>query len=138
MYTLVFTKSHYKTLMREAARDNQVEICGLVGGTWHKMVAVAQRLVAVPNIARQPQVEFRMAPEIQVQTMLDFEDSRLSLVAIYHSHPKGPPYPSVRDIREHSYPDSLSVIISPNEDSVTAWRIVRGDVLPVKINTHPQ
>lgn len=141
MYRLILTEYQFDRLCSHAAETPDTEVCGLVGGAWQGMTAVAQQIVAVPNIAAQPTAHFVMAPQVQVRVMLDFEDAGLALVAIYHSHPRGPSVPSETDIREYAYPDSLCVILSPDEHKVfgaTAWRIRQGKVYPAKVNTHPQ
>jgi proteasome lid subunit RPN8/RPN11 len=41
------------------------------------------------------------------------ENSGNEMIAIYHSHPNGPPVPSPTDIRESGYPDSYYLIWHP-------------------------
>ncbi len=58
--------------------------------------------------------------------MIDFEDAGLELVAIYHSHPRGPETPSPSDIAHAFYPDSVYLIVSlamPDQPMVRGFRI---------------
>ena len=56
-------------------------------------------------------------------------------LAIYHSHPAGPPIPSQTDIAEAFYPDSVYIIISlaHKPPSVRAFRIAGGVVTEVEL-----
>jgi proteasome lid subunit RPN8/RPN11 len=84
------------------------EACGLIGGTADKAL-VAQ---PITNELHSP-VRFRMDPAEQLQAFLQFESQGLDLLAIYHSHPNGPPHPSPTDIEEFLYPGVLYLILSP-------------------------
>ncbi len=55
---------------------------------------------------------FKMDPQEQFAAFQRIEANDWELIAIYHSHPEGPPSPSITDIKEHAYPGVLSVIFS--------------------------
>ncbi len=42
--------------------------------------------------------------------MIDFEDAGLELLAIYHSHPRGPATPSETDVARAFYPEAIYLI----------------------------
>ena len=96
------------------------EVCGLAGGT----NGLVQRVIPVSNTEHSP-VRFRMDPAGQLKAMLELEKDGLEIVAIYHSHPGGPSFPSATDIEEFAYPGVLSLIWSPGEKSwqAKAYRI---------------
>ena len=59
------------------------------------------------------------------------------LQAIYHSHPHGPPHPSVIDIEQHQYPDTYYLIISltrPDQLELLGFLIRDGTYEEVGIN----
>ncbi len=51
-----------------------------------------------------------MDPSEQVRALFGFVESGLELIAIYHSHPSGPPGPSLTDLREAAYPEAYQLI----------------------------
>jgi proteasome lid subunit RPN8/RPN11 len=69
--------------------------------------------------------------------MNDLLRSGLEMVAFYHSHPAGPPYPSAEDIRLAFYPDVITVIVSlhePGRPLAQAFYIRAGLVEKVEIH----
>ena len=84
------------------------EACGLVAGQDGKSID----LFHIPNVLLSI-VKFRMDPREQVQHLLMFESRGWDLLAIYHSHPYGPSYPSQTDIAEAAYPETIYLIWSP-------------------------
>jgi len=59
-------------------------------------------------------------PEEQYRAMKEIADSGESLLAIYHSHPWGPAYPSKRDVNMAFYPESFYLIISLHKTAPSA------------------
>jgi proteasome lid subunit RPN8/RPN11 len=76
------------------------EACGLLGGKND----ISQVVYKIANELKSP-VRFRMNAHDQIQALLQIEESGLDLLAIYHSHPAGPAYPSQTDLGELTYPD---------------------------------
>ena len=63
------------------------------------------------------------------------------MVAIYHSHPGSPAYPSGKDVGLAFYPDSLYIIVGlcdKERPEVRAYRIVEGKVSEVGIEVRNQ
>jgi proteasome lid subunit RPN8/RPN11 len=90
------------------------EACGLIGGLRAADGAgLAQMILPVENSLHSP-TRFRMEPAAQLQAMLAIESGGLDLLAIFHSHPNGPPVPSITDRAEFAYPGSLVVIFAPS------------------------
>ena len=92
-------------MLEHVAHEAPIEACGLLGGSNFRV----QQVVPITNAAKS-QVRYRMNPAEQVGALLGFEERGIELVAIYHSHPSGPPGPSSIDIREHAYPEALQLI----------------------------
>lgn len=84
------------------------EACGLVGGkNGH-----GERFIPVTNQLHSP-VEFKMNPQEQLNAMLALEKDEMEIVAIFHSHPKGPAGPSLTDLQRHYYLEASLLIASP-------------------------
>jgi len=76
-----------------------------------------------------------MDPNEQFSIMKEIKKSGLDMTAIYHSHPDLEAYPSQKDIKLASYPDSLYLIISllNKEPKTKAFTIKNEKVREVEI-----
>ena len=117
-----FSRAQLEQMIAQARADAPLETCGLLAGRDGRVT----RVLPVPNILRS-RVAYRMDGQefLDAMAACDFEP-----LAIYHSHPQGPPVPSPTDVAESYYPDSIYVIISLAQEppSVRAFRIVSGVV----------
>jgi len=79
------------------------------------------------NVDASPS-RFTMDPAEVIVALQEIDERCWWLGAIVHSHPHGPAKPSTTDLREASYPDALSVIVSLAEQPacVRAWRLPVG------------
>jgi len=84
------------------------EACGLLGGS----AGQVERVYRVENI-RHSRSDYYMDPNQQVSAMLAIEAAGWELCGIFHSHPAGPPEPSVTDIDRAYYPDAVYIILAP-------------------------
>jgi proteasome lid subunit RPN8/RPN11 len=120
MWTLRLSRVQLEQMIAQARADAPLETCGLLAGREGRVT----RVLPVPNILRS-RVAYRMDGQefLDAMAACDFEP-----LAIYHSHPQGPPVPSPTDVAESYYPDSIYVIISLAQEppSVRAFRIVNG------------
>jgi [CysO sulfur-carrier protein]-S-L-cysteine hydrolase len=115
---LVFTQAIYTELLATASEGYPEEICGLIAG----IASRAIRLYPIENIHHSP-VSYEMDPVQQIKAMLSMEADGLEMVAIYHSHPHGPPYPSPSDVAQAYYPEAMQIIISINHHKVPALQV---------------
>lgn len=83
------------------------EVCGLISGRAGAPVAVHPGR----NISPTPRVTYELDHET-LALQIQFEDQRLELFGVYHSHPQGPEGPSETDVRLAFYPDAVYVIVS--------------------------
>ncbi len=90
-----------------------LEGCGLLAGDETGMVTA---VYPIDNML-QSATAYKMRPQQQVEAMLAMEAAGWRLLAIYHSHPQGPPQPSATDIALTTYPDALHVIVSLPEQA---------------------
>ena len=110
-------------MIAQARADTPLETCGLLAGRDGR----ATRALPVPNVLRS-RVRYSLGGGqefFDAMAACDFEP-----LAIYHSHPHGPPVPSPTDIAESFYPDAIYIILSLAQEppSVRAFRIVDGVV----------
>jgi proteasome lid subunit RPN8/RPN11 len=117
------SRAQLEQMIAQARADAPLETCGLLAGRDGR----ATHVLPVPNVLRS-RVRYSMGGGqafFDAMAACDFEP-----LAIYHSHPQGPPVPSPTDIAESFYPDAIYIIISLAQESpsVRAFRIVDGAV----------
>jgi proteasome lid subunit RPN8/RPN11 len=104
--SMIFTQ--WKQMYDHVAAVEPIEACGLLAGIQSKVYVV----IPVPNELNSP-VRYRFAPVDHLNAFRQIEEAGLELLAIYHSHPNGPQYPSATDIDEAAY-DVTYIIWSPS------------------------
>ena len=108
-------------MVAHARRELPNECCGLLLS--HK--GALRRLVPMRSTPAAPDTYF-MDPEQQVRVFRQMENRGETLAGIYHSHPKGPVYPSGMDLQLAFHPTAVYVIISLEN---RALPVIRGFVL---------
>ncbi len=98
-------QEHWRRILEDVENQAPLEACGLLAGKNGRV----EKVYPIANVLASA-VRFRMAPEEQLQAFLDIEALNLDLLAIYHSHPGGPPWPSPTDLAEFAYPGVLYLI----------------------------
>ena len=81
------------------------EGCGLLAGEKNQ----ALQWFPITNIFHSA-VRYRMDAQEQLNAFHEIEKKDWQLLAIVHSHPTGPAYPSITDIAEAYYPDVVYII----------------------------
>ena len=110
------------------------EGCGLIAGT--KPSLVGSRFIPMTNNAESAS-EFEMDPAELINTLRDLRNAGEELVAIYHSHPRGPARPSKTDVQHAYYPEAAHLIVSlaePERPLAAAFHIIDGEVLDVEVH----
>jgi proteasome lid subunit RPN8/RPN11 len=97
-HSLMLTASLMDAMRRHVASESPLEACGLLAGK-NRLVEV---VLPVRNAAAS-QVRYRMEPRAQLRALEQIEGGGQELLAIFHSHPKGPSGPSPTDIKEATY-----------------------------------
>lgn len=118
--------SIYEMMVAHMRAVYPLEGCGLLAGVNGRVT----HLYTIDNIL-QSHTAFEMDPLQQVKVMLHIEAQGFDLLAMYHSHPRGPATPSPTDIAHAYYPDTSQLIISlQNLDQpiVRAFTIIDGCV----------
>jgi proteasome lid subunit RPN8/RPN11 len=123
---LYLNETVYDAIVAHARECKPQEVCGILRGQGGRVFD----LVRGRNVAPDPIKDY----VIDSQTLLrqfDFEEEGNEMVAIYHSHPISPAYPSASDAWNAHYPDLTYVICSLEEDEtpdVRAFRMMAYDV----------
>ena len=83
------------------------EACGILAGTGNSVTKV----YSMSNSEPSP-ISYFMEPKEQFRVMKELRQEGLTMLAIFHSHPQSPAYPSVKDVSLAFYQDAVYVIIS--------------------------
>lgn len=118
MKTLILPRPLVNQLLTQSQQDAEHEICGLISRRADGTLAC----YPVENDATPSTARFNMAPDAQIAVMRQMREQNEQLLAIYHSHPHAPAYPSAEDLRHDEYPDAVRLIISLNTKGVLELR----------------
>lgn len=108
-----------------------LEGCGLLAGRNGRVQGhypIDNRLKSV--------TAFEMEPAQLIAAFMDFEGMGQHLLAVYHSHPNGPAFPSSSDIAQANYPEAVQIIFSMaelSEPTYGAFLVVDGRVWLVNL-----
>jgi len=94
------------------------EVCGLIGAR----DGIAVRCLSVPNVAADPANRYRMDPARLIEGLYAIEGAGETLLAVWHSHPRGPARPSAIDIAEATFPAAIYLIVSLDTRGVMEMR----------------
>jgi len=115
------------------------EACGILGGK----EGTVEKVYRMRNVRPSP-VSYEMDAEEQFRIMKDIRREGLTLMGIFHSHPRSPAYPSGVDVEKAywpgtvfpSYPEAVYVIVSLMEQQpvVKGFSILEGSVREVQLS----
>jgi len=141
MKEIIISKVQLEKILQHARDARPNEACGILGGTNNRI----ERVFKIRNVDASP-VSYALDSEEQMSVMRTLEREGLDLVAVYHSHPSSPAYPSQIDIEraffpgteEPNYPNITYVIVGFREmgPEVKAYQIKgKKNVIPVVVRT---
>jgi proteasome lid subunit RPN8/RPN11 len=119
-------------MIKHAREAAPVEACGLLAG----IAGSVDALIRIENIDPSP-YRYEMEPNALFRALRSFDQGGMELLAIYHSHPSSPAYPSATDIRLAFYSESLYLIVTlqdRNKPDVRAFSIVEGVVTEQRLD----
>jgi proteasome lid subunit RPN8/RPN11 len=105
---MILSPHHRAVIIAHAHAQAPQEACGLLAGAGGRV----RRTYKLPNVSDAPLTNFLADPEQQLRAFQDTERRGLEILAIFHSHPASPAYPSETDIARAYYPQARHVIIS--------------------------
>jgi proteasome lid subunit RPN8/RPN11 len=123
---LCIRKRDLEDVLLHVRSEAPIEGCGILGGREGRVLKVYR----MKNTEESPDRFFMDAAEM-AETIRDLYYEDLEIVGIYHSHVRGPAYPSNLDVERAYYPDACSVIISlddPENPEVRGFRITEGEI----------
>lgn len=130
--TLRLTPEQYQSIIDHARACRPEEACGILAGGGGSDV---QRVFLMEN-AEHSDSFYMMDSREQFRVFDAIEKEGLELLAIFHSHPHSPPYPSAQDMELAFYPEALYLIVSlmGREPEGRVFRIVDSRVKEVELN----
>ena len=126
MNTITLPRPIYDEIIEHARSGAPEEICGIISGR----DGVATELVRARNEAENRVTDYWVDGGTLLR-QFDFEDRGESMIAIYHSHPVDPAYPSATDARNAFYPDSVYLICSllqPEQPVIRGYLLIQEEL----------
>ncbi len=126
MNTITLPRSIYDEIIAHARSGAPEEICGIISGR----DGVATELVRARNEAENRVTDYWVDGGTLLR-QFDFEDRGETMIAIYHSHPVDPAYPSATDARNAFYPDSVFLICSllqPDQPVLRGYLLIQEEL----------
>ena len=124
---LLIKQKFFIAIMRHTWEHRDEEVCGVLIGK-HGIARIHRPM---RNASEYPSREFQFDPVEQLEVWRGTQLVDLNIVAIYHSHTIGAPYPSATDIKYAAYP-KVHYIITTREE-MRAYRILDGTVIEEKV-----
>jgi len=119
-------------MVAHAREGKPEEVCGVLAGRGDRVI----RSYRATNVADEPITTYNLSPKDQYRIFRDIDERGEDLLAIYHSHPASPAYPSATDLRLAFYPDAVYVILSlacPEQPIVRAYRLADGTIREIRV-----
>jgi proteasome lid subunit RPN8/RPN11 len=125
---ILLFQEHWDQMRADVIDRAPLEACGLIAGRDNRSLKV----FTITNSLQSP-IRFKLDPQEQLDALLSIEEYGWDLLAIYHSHPTGPPYPSPTDISESAYPEAVNLIWYPHQGdwSCRGYSIRAGSVTEI-------
>ena len=120
-------------IVAHARREAPRECCGVIGGTAGEMPELYTLTNIEPGTTR-----YRIDDAELYRVYRELDERGGEILAIYHSHPATPAYPSPTDVALALWPEAHYVICSlvdPGRPDLRAFRIVDGQVVEVPVSS---
>ena len=128
--SLIISKRIYDEMLSHCKEAYPNEACGILAGKGNE----ASKIYKMTNTEKSP-VSYFMDSKEQFKVMKDLREKNLSMLAIFHSHPSSPAYPSAKDLNLAFYEDSIYIIVSliESEPVMKGYLIKEGKIKEVTI-----
>lgn len=126
MPELVMSREFARQMVTHCRACYPNEACGILAGTGNRVTKV----YPMPNAEPSP-VSYFMEPRDQFRVMKELRQEGLTMLAIFHSHPQSPAFPSAKDVSLAFYDDAVYLIIGlsdPESPEIKAYTIIDGVV----------
>ena len=131
MTELIVPKNLFEKMLDHCRAAFPNEACGILSGKGGQV----SRVYAMTNIEPSP-VSYFMDPGEQLHVQKQMRDKKEEMVAIFHSHPQSPAYPSAKDVNLAFYADVFYLIVEFSRGIIgetRAFTIVEGNVQEINI-----
>ncbi|MBS7611595.1 M67 family metallopeptidase [Candidatus Bathyarchaeota archaeon] len=108
---LKIAKAVFKQLVEACKEEFPREACGLIAGVKGNEDSFAIKIYPLRNIAKSSFTYETDAEEVY-NAFINIEETGLSILGVYHSHPFSQAEPSELDRRNAFYPGMIHVIVS--------------------------
>ncbi len=122
-------------IIAHARAETPRECCGLIAGRDGRPTALFRLANLEPDVTR-----YRIDDAELYRLYRELDARGEEILAIYHSHPATPPFPSPTDVALAAWPDAFYVICSlahPGTPDVRAFRIRGGLITEAAIHLVP-
>ncbi len=131
---LVLKEKHHAQMAGHVAAQAPFEACGILAGEGGR----SRHVFPAENVLKSA-TRYRMDPQQQFDIFMKMEARGWDFLAVFHSHPAGPPVPSATDVAEAYYPETLQLIWSsgPRGWGCRAFEIDGQEVKEVPVDLVP-
>jgi len=133
MAEIIISRAHLSQVITHCRASYPNEACGILSGTGNTV----RNVYAMTNAEPSP-VSYFMEPQEQFRVMKAMREEGQRMVAIFHSHPHSPAYPSAKDVNLAFYSDAVYVIIGlahVTSPEIRAFTIIEGEITEVSVHT---
>ncbi len=130
--TLLLPPALVGALWAHAEREAPRECVGALGGRVAESGAEALALYPLANVSPDPERTYLAHPGHLLRALRAMEAGGLTLVGLYHSHPRGPARPSVTDTHLAAYPVPY-VIADLRTRTLHAYRLPEGSPVVLRL-----
>ncbi|MBA4373669.1 MAG: hypothetical protein C0402_12520 [Thermodesulfovibrio sp.] len=116
----------YDRMLAHCRKSYPDEACGLLAGKGDRAFDIFEMTNTEPS-----PVSYFMDPKEQFHALKVMREKGLQLVAIFHSHPQSPAYPSPKDVSLAFYEEAVYIIVSfvdREKPEMKAFNIVEGNI----------
>jgi proteasome lid subunit RPN8/RPN11 len=128
---LRISQEQYEQIVAHARAEAPNECCGIVSASGGEAIKVYPA-----TNARASEFSFVIDPEEQLEIDREIDDAGAEYGAIYHSHTRSEPKPSLTDIKyAQLWPGVLWIIVglAERDPEVRTWRIDDGSVVEAEL-----
>lgn len=131
MPELILSQEQLDKIISHCRSEFPNEACGILSGKDN----IVEKVYKMTNIDKS-NVSYMMDPKEQFQVMKEMRNYGNKMVAIYHSHPHSPAFPSAKDVNLAFYSDAVYVIVGLTDNErpeIKAFEIIESKISEVKI-----
>ena len=118
---LLISKNLFDEMLSHCRDIYPNEACGILAGKGSEVLKVYK----MANIEKSP-VSYEFDSREHIKAIRDMRENNHTMLAIFHSHPSSPAYPSAKDMNLAFYEDCIYVIVSLSASGGEKQPVVKG------------